>query len=254
MGYVTAADLNTVSLSAMRSILAGPTENAAEWTRAAAEHGVTEAQAVYGQMLLEGRGVDRDPAEAVRWFSRAARHDHPMAMNMLGRCYDNGWGVSPSETLAAYWYRLAAEQGLDWGMYNYATLLTIGKQIPTDRRAAFEWFNKAAQIGHAKSLNIVGGFHEDGWEVVQDPVTAIDYYRRAALGGDFRGQFNLARLLGNAGHIEEALNWLNRVPETATPAFMTKMITFLSQSAIAEFRTYAHRLRKSQPVVQAQTG
>ena len=248
MRYVTARELNTVSLDTLRQILAGPPEEAAEWILAAAESGVTEAQAVYGQMLLDGRGVERNPAEAVRWFSRATRRDHPMAMNMLGRCYEHGWGVERSGVVAVYWYRLAAEQGLDWGMYNYATQLMIGSDVPNDRAQALSWLRKAADLGHAKSINIIGGFYEDGWEVDVDLNVACDCYRRAAEAGDFRGQFNYARLLAGAGQVNEALLWLRKVPLTATQAFIDKMIDFLSHSSTPAFRDYAERLRNGSNV------
>ena len=99
----------------------GPAEDYAAWIRAAAELGLIEAQTIYGQMLLDGTGVERDPEQGLTWFKRAAHADHPMAINMVGRCYENGWGVPQDDTVAAYWFRLAADKGLDWGMYNYAT-------------------------------------------------------------------------------------------------------------------------------------
>ncbi len=99
----------------------GPPEEYAAWIRAAADLGLTEAQTIYGQMLLDGVGVERQPAEGLSWFKRAAHADHPMAINMVGRCYENGWGVAADDTVAAYWFRRAADAGLDWGMYNTPT-------------------------------------------------------------------------------------------------------------------------------------
>ena len=251
MTYVTAADLNSVPLDTMRRILAGPPEEAAQWILAAAQLGDAEAQAVYGQLLLDGRGVERDPAEAVRWFNRAARADHAMAMNMLGRCYEHGWGVERSSVIASHWYHLAAQQGLDWGMYNYATQLMLARDSEQHRAQALEWFRKAADLGHAKSINILGGFYEDGWEVPVDLGIAFDCYRRAAQGGDFRGQFNYARLLAGSGQIEAALHWLKQVPLTATEAFLSKMIEFLAQSQIPEMRAFATQLSAARQLTVA---
>ena len=236
MQHITLAQLATVSPDAMASILAGPPERAARWVAAAAGHGIVEAQAVYGQYLLDGHGVERDESAAVSWFKHAAAANHPMAMNMLGRCYEHGWGVAVCAPVAVYWYRLAASAGLDWGMYNYASVLARGFGIERDRSQALVWFRRAADLGHAKSINFIGSFYEDGWEVQADRLVALGCYRRAALGGDFRGQFNYARLLGERGHIDEALQWLARVPRTATPAFLAKMRAYLSASPIAAFR------------------
>jgi len=78
----------SVTTEQLRAVLSGPPENAAPWLQLAAEQGLPEAQTRFGQLLLEGRGVERNPQEAVRWFTRAARAEHSMAMNMLGRCYE----------------------------------------------------------------------------------------------------------------------------------------------------------------------
>jgi TPR repeat protein len=201
-----------------------PQDKSLELVRAAAERGVHQAQLIYGQMFLDGTLVPRNTTMALHWFERAAGSGNIMAMNMVGRCFDQGWGVAPSKRLAEKWFRRAAEQGLDWGMYNLATLLALGEGgVPQDRTAAYLWFRKAEELGHVKSINILGGFYEDGWVVKQDRATAREHYRRAAVGGDFRGQFNFARFLIQEGDILGALHWLHEVPKTATPAFMAKM-------------------------------
>ncbi|WP_323121259.1 tetratricopeptide repeat protein [Burkholderia alba] len=239
MRPVTLNALAAVSPGRFAAMLAGPPDVAAAWVAAAAENGIVEAQAVYGQYLLDGHGVARDPAAALRWFKHAAQADHPMAMNMLGRCYEFGWGTAACASVAVYWYRQAAHAGLDWGMYNYATALALGQGVDENRAQALAWFEKAAALGHAKSINLIGGFYEDGWIVAANGDTAFDHYRRAAEAGDFRGQFNYARLLGERGRVAEALDWLARVPRTATPAFVGKMRAFLADSPIDAFRAAA---------------
>jgi TPR repeat protein len=235
-------DAAAMSVEDVTRILAGSPERAAAWVRTAAAQGIADAQAIYGQMLLDGRGVARDPLMALHWFERAALGDHVMAMNMVGRCHEHGWGVARSASIAAQWYAAAAERGLDWGMYNLATLLTLGQGVPRDRAAALRWYRKAAALGHAKSINLIGGFYEDGWEVARDRDTARDYYGRAAEGGDFRGQFNYARLLAEDDRTDEAMMWLRRVPSTATAAFLRKMTAFLLASPVDEFRAFGEEL------------
>jgi TPR repeat protein len=174
-------------------------------------------------------------------------------MNMLGRCYEHGWGTAACAPVAVYWYRLAARAGLDWGMYNYASALALGNGVECDRVEALQWFQRAAELGHAKSLNFVGSFYEDGWEVEIDANIALDYYRRAAQGGDFRGQFNCARLLAERGDIDGALHWLQRVPHSATAAFITKMQRWLAASPIGAFRALGENITanaSSNPGVQ----
>jgi TPR repeat protein len=208
--------------------LAGSPEERAELIRAGAEAGVAEAQAVYGQMLLDAG----EAAAGFGWFVRAARQGHLLALNMVGRCYDLGWGVAVDKPRAAECFRVAAERGLDWGMYNYATLLALGEGVAEDRPAALAWLRKAAALGNAKAINFVGSFHEDGWVVERDLALAAEHYARAAEGGDFRGCFNHARMLIQAGDRHGALRWLARIGECgATEVFKDKCEAWLRASA-----------------------
>lgn len=212
--------------------LSGSPEERVAIIRAGAEAGVAEAQAVYGQMLLDAG----DASAAVMWFVMAAKQGHLMALNMVGRCYDLGWGVSVDKGRAAECFSAAADAGLDWAMYNYATLLALGEGVPEDKPAALEWLHRAADLGNAKAINFIGSFYEDGWVVARDMAAAADYYRRAAEGGDFRGCFNHARMLADQGQRDAALHWLGRVRETANDAFMTKAEAFLRTSPMAFLR------------------
>lgn len=221
--------------------------NLVEFVHAAATCGVNEAQALYGQMLLDGKLVEASPTAALYWFERAALAGNVMAMNMVGRCLDQGWGVTRNTRLAERWFRKAAERGLDWGMYNLATVLVLGEGgIEPDRTEAFYWLNKAAELGHVKSLNLLGSFYEDGWEVQQNREVARAYYRRAALGGDFRGQFNYSRFLIQEGDLLGGLYWLRQVPLTATPAFLRKMKSFLRNSPVQLLQEFAASIAESQ--------
>ncbi len=231
-----ASQLAALSPEEIAAHLAGPPEQRAAFVRAAAEAGIADAQAVYGQMLLDGAGVAADASAALRWFMRAAAQHHVMAINMVGRCYDLGWGTTPDKARAAECYRIAAEQGLDWAMYNYATLLALGQGVAEDKAAALDWFRKAAALGNAKAINFIGSFHEDGWVVERDMAAAALCYARAAHGGDFRGAFNHARMLGAAGQIEDALGWLRRAGASATPAFVDKAVAWLASCDIPAFR------------------
>lgn len=180
-------------------------EEVATLLRIAAEAGVAEAQALYGQVLLDGKGTAKDDGAALRRFSQAAQKGHAMAMNMVGRCCEQGWGTRIDKALAAQWYGAAAKRGLDWGMYNLATLHCLGEGVVLDRAEALRLFEGAAAQGHVKSITMVGGFHEDGWVVPRNMEIAADHYRRAAEGGDFRGMFNHARMLIEDGRSEEAI-------------------------------------------------
>ncbi|KHK52116.1 hypothetical protein PI87_19565 [Ralstonia sp. A12] len=241
----TAADAAVVD--AIHAVLTGPADRAADWLAGAARRGHTEAQAILGQWLLDGHGVERNHTEALFWFKTAAVSGHAMAANMLGRCYEHGWGAPACDKTATHWYARAADAGLDWGQYNYATSLQLGRGVRQDRAQAFALFQAAAAQGHAKSINVVGGFYEDGWEVEADLGMALYCYLRAAEGGDFRGQFNAARLFALTDRADEARTWMRAVPRSATPAFLAKAHDFLAGHPDARLRTLAGALETESP-------
>ena len=221
MSSPTARDIDTA--------LTLPDGEALSLLRGWADAGSAEAQLVLGQMLLDGRGAEPAPVSAFSWFLKAARAGHPMAMNMVGRCYENGWGVAEDQETAASWFRSAALKGLDWGMYNYATALALGRGCAEDRQAAFDWLTRAVALGHAKSMNVLGGFYEDGWTVAKNPRQARALYEQAAQAGDFRGWFNLARFQIAEGRADDARRSLKTAIGGTTPAFKTSMDRYLDQ-------------------------
>ena len=232
----TPQELAAIAPAEWAKVVAGAPAQAAQWMAAAARLGHLEAQAVWGQWLLDGHGVARDPAEGFKWFLKAAYQGHPMAMNMTGRCLENGWGIEIDLPAAAMWYRKAAHRGLDAGMYNYANQLATGKSLPQDHAEALQWYQRAADLKHAKSMTKIGRYYEDGLVVAKDVDAAFFCYEQGALGGDFRGQFNYAGMLAAQGRMAEALSWLRKVPLTATAAYMRTVGALLCDSPHAEFR------------------
>ena len=73
-------------------------------------------------------------------------------------------------------------------------------------------------------MSLVGRCHEEGWATPRDPATALDWYRRSAEGGYFRGAFNYATLLAETGRKEEADMWFDRAITTAPEPTRGRMI------------------------------
>lgn len=75
-----------------------------------------------------------------------------------------------------------------FGVYHWANLLATGRGTAPDRAHALALNRQAADLGHAKSMNLVGRHHEEGWEVERDPTAAPAWCRGSAHAGDFRGR------------------------------------------------------------------
>jgi len=204
----------------LKAMLEESPARAAQAILIAAREGALDAQALLGQILLDGQGIAQDKPLAVRWFEIAAQGGHLMARNMLGRCHEHGWGCEADASVAARHYRVAAEAGLDWAMYNYANLLATGRGVGVNELHALGLYRQAAELGHAKSMNLLGRYLEEGRLCKADPVAAIDWYRRSAEGEDFRGQFSYGAVLAAQGRIDEALGWLTKALEGGNLNFL----------------------------------
>ena len=205
---------------------------------AAAAHDI-EAQALLGQILLDGKGIERDARLAMVWFEIAARNGHVMARNMLGRCHEHGWGCQADPAAAASQYELAAAAGLDWALYNLGNLLATGRGVPCDQIRALHCYRQAAASGHAKSMNLLGRYLEEGLYCPRDLPAAYEWYQRSAHGGDFRGQFSHAAVLAEHGRIDEALTWLRRALTHGNLNFLRVSRDALLQSADPRIRALA---------------
>lgn len=230
-----------------RMLTANPAK-AAQAVLIAAGQGLVEAQALLGQILLDGRGIEKDAPLAVKWFAIAAANGHVMARNMLGRCHEQGWGCAVDLGAAAQHYRLAAGADLDWGLYNLGNLLGTGRGVALDQAAAFACYQRAATMGHAKSMNLLGRYLEQGLAGVQNVEQAHRWYHRSALAGDFRGQFSHAAVQLERGDVEGALVWLQTALEGGNANFLRISGPLLMQSHHAQVKAmggaYMARLRE----------
>lgn len=206
----------------------------------AAGEGEVEAQALLGQILLDGHGIAQDPALALRWFAIAANRGHLMARNMLGRCHEHGWGRAADASMAAQHYRIAADGGLDWAMYNLANLLATGRGVTVDHLQALALYRRAAELGHAKSMNLLGRYLEVGQVCPADPA-AREWYRRSAEAGDFRGQFSYAAVLAAEGRVDEAVDWLEKALSGGNLNFLRVASQTLASATDPRIQAMANR-------------
>ena len=197
--------------------LAEQPQRAARLVLAAAANGEIEAQALLGQILLEGYGIQADPTLALTWFDIAAERGHAMACNMAGRCHEHGWGCTADTKRAADYYHTTA----------------------------YRLYRQAAELGHAKSMNLTGRCLEDGCGVARDVTAAHAWYARSAEAGDFRGQFSHAAVLLAQGQWEQARGWLERALRLGHLRFIETALASLRAAALPQIadivEAYARR-------------
>ncbi len=233
-----------LSQAELAARLAEGPESAARIAYAAATGGSAFAQVVYGQMLIDGHGVDRDAAAAFRWFGIAATAGDLDGINMLGRCYENGWGVAVDRMKATELFRRAAAKSHAWAQFNLGMMLMQDHASPGDAATALTLFVRAARQGNAKAMNMIGRFRECGWTCRADTASAMRWYRRAATGGCFRGAAHLARFLCGQGRFDDAVQWYRRSIAVAPAEFCRDLAAHLFAQERASLQGVAREALK----------
>ena len=108
--YYIYANLDASRLNTVYNFLGIPTR-ASKWLKRAAEAGLPEAQTLWGNQIMGGRGWyftnSRRQEAAERWFSHAAEQDYAPAMDSLGGLLREKENYSE----AMQWFITASEHG-----------------------------------------------------------------------------------------------------------------------------------------------
>ena len=159
--------------------VANPDEE--KWFRKAAEQGDANAQFNLGICYYDGKGVAKNPAEAVKWFRKAAEQGDARAQVQLGVCYEGGAGVTRNHFEAVKWYRKAADQGYAYAQYQLGGYYNLREK---DFVEAAKWYRKAAEQGLDLAQFFIGCFYFEGRGVPKDRHEATRWWRKAAAQGN----------------------------------------------------------------------
>jgi uncharacterized protein len=98
-------------------------------------------------VLRDGRGIDRNLAEAALWMGRAARDRNISAQVEYAIMLFNGDGVRKDETAGARMFRSAAELGNPVAQNRLARIYAAGRGAPRDLVQAAKWHTIATEQG-----------------------------------------------------------------------------------------------------------
>ena len=193
----------------------------------AADAGDPEAEFGLGEAYDYGKGIAQNDTAACQWYRKSADQGYAPAQGALGLMYREGRGVEQSKEKAVEWYRKAAKQKLAKAMFNLGTAYYNGDGLAINDIAAYAWFLLAQQYGSelardavtrtagslqpwqiSSALEGIGDMYEQGRELPQDHLAAIDWYRKAAQSGEPSVRVKLANFLiihGGEPNYHEAL-------------------------------------------------
>ncbi len=199
-----------------------------------AEAGDASAQSALGLRYSEGKGVAKDPAQAVAWWRKAAEprgewedeskpgekisdQGDANAQNYLGWAYSNGEGVQKDDAQAATWFRKAADQGNAGAQNNLGMVYDNGRGVPKDDAQAAAWWRKAAEQGNADAQFSLGVMYYEGKGVPKDATQAVTWSRKAAEQGNAKAQYNLGTMYDQGTGVPkddvQAVAWWRKAAE-----------------------------------------
>lgn len=160
--------------------------------RQASEAGDQLGTSAIGYAYESGQGVDKDEAEAVNWYRKAAEMGSLGALIKLGDSYAEGkLGLAKDGAQAADWYVKAAAQGNVLGLYHLGLLYREGLGVPKDTNEAERLFAEADAQKRGIAMLDVGQRFYSGQGVAKDEAEAVKWFRKAAELGERNGMFYL---------------------------------------------------------------
>jgi TPR repeat protein len=187
------------------------------WYRKAVGRGDTFAQRNLDWMIQKSRGVKKDEPEAVCWYRKAAEQGIAVAQNYLGWMFEEGWGVEKDEAEAVRWYRKAADQGYADSERSLGWMFEDGRGVEKDYAEAVRWYRKAVDQGDATAQINLGWMFQNGWGVEQDYAEAVRWYRKAVDQGLAFAHLHLGWMFENGWGVEqdeaEAVRWYRKAAD-----------------------------------------
>lgn len=220
--FKKAIELNRAKVSLARAYLEGRGvgKNPAEALRLlelAARGGNVVAQNNLGIFWFEGLGGKSDEFKAFSWFESAAKKDYPPSILFLGMSYLQGTGVPPDAIRGVSLLKKAANLGNTEAQNNLAYCYANGIGVEQNSALAFEYYKKAAVGGYALAQNTLGDCYFSGNGCAEDKAEAVKWYRRAAFQGDVSAQSNLGYCylegIGIGKSAADAIKWLKKAAD-----------------------------------------
>ena len=153
---------------------------AAGWYRKAADRDDEMGLCNLAVLLLQGRGVAKDPAQGIALLTKAVAQGSAFAMYRLAVCYQEGEGVPQDYARCVEWYTRSAEQGYPVAINNLADKYEHGLGVERDLAKAFELYSVAADKNIVAAWYSLGCMYQEGRGVAPDKGKARAWLEKAA--------------------------------------------------------------------------
>lgn len=179
---------------------------AARLMEKAALDGVVPAQAEWGTVLMEGKGVGKDPAKGLSWVAKAAQEGDGRARLKMGMML-LGQG---DRDAAAKWFEGAAAVGDDEVLSALAVFYGWGDGPVFGESEKLTEVRRYAQRDESEAQQMMGFLYGEGWGARRDPRKAEYWFDKAAAGGDVEVWLPLGLLYAETGREKMAADAFGR--------------------------------------------
>ncbi len=168
-----------------------------------AERGDTRAQLSLAIHYRDGKGVERDHAEAMRWARLAADQGDAAAWDFVGWMYFRGTGVPRNADIAAGYFKAAADRSAA-AAWNLGQCYFAAQGVEHDIPKAIESWKKAAEMGHGRAASTAAMVYSAGEGVIADTQQARKLAERAVELNEPSGLVVLGEMHFQAGELDRA--------------------------------------------------
>lgn len=180
---------------------------AAQYYKRAVKYGHPGAQNNLGYQYKKGRGVDKNPQEAVRLFLESARQGNVYGMRNLASCYLEGVGTDADFDLAIEWLETASAKKDGLACAQLAKAYDSWQHRNIEKK--IYWHKKAAEYGNVNSMFFLGEYFAKKGEN-QNLSEATRYFENAAKNGNTeRLEICMIKYMNSICHLK--CQWLIRV-------------------------------------------
>jgi TPR repeat protein len=122
--------------------------------------------------------------ETFKLLMLAEKNNDTRAMLEIGNFYKEGFVVKKDCTKAEHYFIKAASLENWEGFFNISLMYKLGLCVDVDFNKAYKFMFEAAKKGFTRGESQLGLFYEQGVGVAVNYDIAINWYEKAAYGGD----------------------------------------------------------------------
>jgi len=199
-------------------------KKAGEIAERLANEGDIEAACLYGCMLRDGIGMERDDKKAYDWLNVAAGANYTEAEYEFG-CFLEAGRRNTKEGLKLM--KFAARKGHVLAQLRLGLMVMYNRDITVDRELAADMFKRVHEAGNVEGTSNYAYMVQYGLGTEQSFRKAAELYRIAAEAGVSFSQYMLGmgylEGLGVVKDEEEGMKWIKKAAESEEPLALFQM-------------------------------